>query len=359
MAVFYVTTLVTYLLALLTRKIRSRNEKVALFFLFFVIATLVLVSAIRSGIGDTGMYRHLYELVNESYVSDGYEFGFVYFIRFLKLFSEDSQLLIIVTSVIINILNVVTIYRYSKDSYFELGIFLYITSGYYIVTMNGIRQSLAASILFFATTLIIKKKYKTYFFIVLLMSTIHSSALVMIPLYFIVRRAPWEKVTNMLFGLTLLGLIFYEPMMNIVMKLLGNTRYEQYAEFNEGGANLIRITVFAIPVIFAYLKQNIIKEKWEHGNIFVNMSIICFIVMLFSSYNWIFARFTIYFQLYSFVLMPYIISNCLEYKERRFFYFMLLVLYFIFFYYDQDIMTSVRYSTPYKFNDLLYYELKS
>lgn len=357
MTVFYVTTIVTYFLALLTRKIESKYGKISWFFLFFVISILVIVSAIRSGIGDTGMYRHLYELVDQSYVSDGYEIGFVYFIKFLKIFSGDSQLLIIVTSVIINILNVITIYRYTKDSYFELGIFLYITSGYYIVTMNGIRQSLAASILFFATTLIFKKKYKTYFLIVLLMSTIHNSALIMIPLYFIVRLTPWERMTNIIFVLTAIGLVFYEPSLNLAMKFLGNTRYEQYAEFDEGGANLIRIAVFAVPVLLAYLKRNVIKDKWKYGNVFVNMNIICFIVMLFSAYNWIFARFTIYFQLYSFILIPYIIANCLEGKEKRLFYFMLLILYFIFFYYDQEATNRVRYTTIYKL-DTFFYEIK-
>lgn len=357
MTVFYITTIATYFLALLTRKIESKYGKISWFFLFFVIAILVVVSAIRSGIGDTGMYRHLYELVDQSYISDGYEVGFIYFIRFLKVFSKESQLLIIVTSIIINMLNVITIYRYTKDSYFELGIFLYITSGYYIVTMNGIRQSLAASILFFATTLIFKKKYKTYFLIVLLMSTIHNSALIMIPLYFIVRLTPWERMTNIIFVLTAIGLIFYEPLLNLAMKFLGNTRYEQYAEFDEGGANLIRIAVFAVPVLLAYLKRNIIKEKWKYGNIFVNMNIICFIVMLFSAYNWIFARFTIYFQLYSFILIPYIIANCLDGKERRLFYFMLLILYFVFFYYDQDVTNGLKYNTAYKL-DTIFYEVK-
>lgn len=355
MTVFYVITIATYFLALLTRKIESKYGKISWFFLFFVIAILVILSAIRSGIGDTGMYRHLYELVDQSYMSDGYEIGFIYFIKFLKVFSNDSQLLIIVTSVIINILNVITIYRYTKDSYFELGIFLYITSGYYIVTMNGIRQSLAASILFFATTLIFKKKYKTYFLIVLLMSTIHNSALIMIPLYFIVKLTPWERMTNIIFALTAIGLVFYDPLLNLAIKFLGNTRYEQYVEFDEGGANLIRIAVFAVPVLLAYLRRDVIKEKWKYGNVFVNMNIICFIVMLFSAYNWIFARFTIYFQLYSFILIPYLIANCFEGKERRVFYFMLIVLYFIFFYYDQHVINGIKYSTPYEL-DAFFYE---
>ena len=190
------------------------------------------------------------------------------------------------------------------------------------------------------------------------MSTIHNSALIMIPLYFIVKLIPWKKITNIIWGLTAIGLVFYEPTLNLAMRFLGNTRYEQYAEFDEGGANLIRIAVFAVPVILAYLKRNIIKEKWEYGDVFVNMNVICLIVMLFSAYNWIFARFTIYFQLYSFVLIPYIISNCFKGKEKRVLYYMLIFCYLLFFYYDNDVTMGIKYSTQYKINDFLYYELK-
>lgn len=52
-----------------------------------------------SGIGDTEMYRHLYELVDQSYMSDDYEIGVVYFIKFLKIFSSDSQFHFIIGSI--------------------------------------------------------------------------------------------------------------------------------------------------------------------------------------------------------------------------------------------------------------------
>ena len=71
---------------------------------------------------------------------------------------------------------------------------------------------------------------------------------------------------------------------------------------------------------------------------YVNMSIINAIVVAFSLYNWIFARFQIYFQLYNFVLLPYIIKNCfVNRKERDLVYYGFIICYFIFFYYEQVI----------------------
>lgn len=354
MTMFYLTIITVFIFSLLSRITRNRYKEAGIFFMLIVIVILVLLSGLRSGIGDTYMYRHLYDLIGPGYDAKGaYEPGFILFLAILKTISKDSQFMIIATSIIINVFNIGTIYKYSKDSYFELGAFMYITSGYYIVTMNGIRQSLAAAIIFWATTFIIKGKLKTYIAIILLMTTIHTSALVMIPMYFICRGKAWEKTTNRLLALTLVGVILFEPLMNILMKILGETRYADYATFDEGGANLLRIAVFAVPVIFSYIKRNEIR-KWENGNVFVNMNIVCFIIMVFSSFNWIFARFTIYLQLYSFILLPYIVKNCFKGKERRLVYSGLIVCYFIFFYYEQVISMGMVYKSKYNFNKFFY-----
>ena len=355
MTVFYFIVVSTFIFSIVVRLSSEKNKKAGILFLSLIISIFTLVSGLREGIGDTGMYKHLYGLIGPKYdANGGYEPGFILLLRILKYISTDPQFMLIVTSIIINVSNIVTIYKYTKDAYFEIGIFMYITSGYYIVTMNGIRQSLAAAIIFYATTLIVKGKFKTYCIVILLMSTIHTSALIMIPIYFIVRKPAWEKTTNIIYGLSILGLFLYEPLMNMVMKIFSDSRYSEYVNFDEGGANIIRIAVFIVPVILAYLKRDVIKENWKYGDIFVNINIICLIVMLFSAYNWIFARFTVYFQLYSFVLLPYIIKNCFKGKERRLIYFGLLVCYFMFFYYDQAIVMGMDYESIYDLEKILF-----
>ena len=105
--------------------------------------------------------------------------------------STDPQILIFTVALITNILNVIVFNKYR--SYLELQVYIYITSGYYIVTMNGIRQCLAASILFICTPLITNGKFKTYALCVILISTIHQSALMFIPIYFVVREELGQK----------------------------------------------------------------------------------------------------------------------------------------------------------------------
>lgn len=352
MTVFYLTLLLVYIFSLMARIIRVNHKRIALIFVVIVIFILSLVSGIRSGIGDTYMYEHLYKLITPEYdANGGYEAGFILLLKILKQVSEEPIFMLIVTSIIINVCNVISMYIFTKNGYFEIATFLYVASGYFTVTMNGLRQSLAASIIFLATIFIIKKKFIPYLITIIIMMTIHNSAFVMIPMYFIVNEKAWYKKTNILYGVMLLGLFFYGPL----MKLLQGTRYGGYSDFNEGGASPIRILVFLVPVVLAYLSRNIIRKNWKEGDIFVNMTIICGIIMIFSAINWIFARFTVYFQPYNFIVFAYILKNCFVGKEKRLIYFSLIICYFMFFYYEQAIALGMNYRSKVNLSDILFY----
>ncbi|EHR1327892.1 EpsG family protein [Clostridium perfringens] len=355
MAAFYFALIGSYVFSLIARIIKNKKNYPNLYFSIFAILILALIAGLRWGIGDTPAYVHLYSLIEPGYdPKGGYELGFVLFLAILKSISKDPQFMIFVTGIITTILNLWTIRKYCKDSYFELAIFVYVASGYYLVTMNGIRQSLAASIIFAGTSFILRGEFKKYLFLCILMTTFHTSALVMIPAYYVVRNEAWSKRIYQLLILFLIGMFLYEPLMAVVYKLLGNSKYADYQNFNEGGSNILRVIVFAIPVILSYIKRDKLKE-WPEANVFVNMSLISFFIMGFSLYNWIFARFTIYFQVYSFVLLAYIIKMCFGGSERRLIYYGFLVCYFLFFIYEYKISLGMVYTSNFSISKYFYY----
>ncbi|MDM0879447.1 EpsG family protein [Clostridium perfringens] len=356
MAAFYFALIGSYVFSLIARIIKNKKNYPNLYFSIFVILLLALIAGLRWGIGDTPAYVHLYSLIEPGYdPKGGYELGFVLFLAILKIISKDPQFMIFVTGIITTILNLWTIRKYCKDSYFELAIFVYVASGYYLVTMNGIRQSLAASIIFAGTSFILRGEFKKYLFLCILMTTFHTSALVMIPVYYVVRNEAWSKRIYQLLILFLIGMVLYGPLMEVVYKILGDSKYAGYQDSNEGGASIIRVAVFFVPVFLSYIKRDILKEKWPESNIFVNMALISFLVMGFSLYNWIFARFTIYFQLYNFILLAYIIKNCFFGSERRLIYYYFLVCYFLFFIYEYKISLGIVYVSNFSISKYFYY----
>lgn len=353
---FYSTIISTYIFCLFTRIAYDRKYKgIAIFFITIVAIVLVLLSGLRNGIGDTEMYMHSYDLLVQnpsSFKFDG-DFALNLLSLFLMQISTDPQILIFTVALITNILNVIMFNKYR--SYLELQIYIYITSGYYITTMNGLRQCLAASLLFTCTELVIKGKFIPYCICVILISTFHQSALMLIPMYFVVRQEAWSKKMMIFIGVAIIAVLGYDIISPIIFKALESTSYGEYSEFNEGGSSIMRTIVNSVPVVLAYLKRNKLKSEWPESNIFVNMSILNVIFVGFGMFNWIFNRFTLYLQLYNFVLIPFIISKCFKGKERRVLYLGVIGCYFFFFYYEQVIGMGMRYPTKFNLMKFLFY----
>lgn len=155
--------------------------------------SLVLVAGLRNNIGDTYFYMHAYKITefNWEYVQTNKDMGFNIFQMVLKKYADDPQVMVFTTALITNVLIVATLYKYSR--LIELSLYVYITSGMYLTSMNGIRQYLAAAIIFAATKYIFEGKWKKYMAIVLCASTFHASALVLMPIYFFVRKKPGQE----------------------------------------------------------------------------------------------------------------------------------------------------------------------
>lgn len=350
MYIFYKIITFIFPLAIMARVYKNKDNKTNLLLTLIIMSVFVLVAGLRGGIGDTQSYIHLYKLiVSGQYIHtvNAYEPGFIYFLQLLTYISTDPQVMIFITSLITNILNIITFRSYA--SYFELQTYMYITAGYYIASMNGIRQALVASVLFASTRLIIEGKFYMYLLIVIIMSTFHTSALIMIPIYFIARNEAWSKKTVLLIGVSSILLIAFQPAMGIIFKLLEGSKYGAYQDAinseHNGGTNILRVVISAIPVVLSYLGRNKLETEWPNSNIFVNMSLINFIVMLFSTYSWLFARLNYYFQLYNFVLLPYCIKLLFNKKEKHLIYYTCVVCYFIYFWYDTQVMAINYWSS--------------
>lgn len=311
-----------------------------------VMVTFVLIAGLRNNIGDTYYYMYAYRLSDftwEQIIAEK-DIGFGILQMILKSYTENPQLLVFLTALITNVLIVYVLYKYSK--LFEIGIYVYITSGLYIVSMNGIRQFLASAIVFAATNYLFKGNWKKYFFVVAFASLFHQSALILIPMYFIVRRKAWTSSTFVLLFLAVMLILGYNVLSDVIFSAIADTHYSEYKEMQEGGANIIRVAIGAVPLILAYLGRNKLREIFPFGDYVVNMSLLNFIVMAVATQNWIFARFTIYFGLYNVILMSWVISLFVR-RERKFMYYAILGFYLIYFYYENVVTLNIIYRSDY------------
>ena len=222
---------------------------------FGALSSLVFISGLRNNIGDTFFYKHIY-VINDftwEFIISQKDIGFGILQMILKKVSDDPQIMIFTTALITNVLIISVLYKYSRM--FELSIYVYITGGLFLVSMNGIRQVLAAAIIFTATKYLIEGNWIKYFLIVLLASTFHQSALILIPFYFFVRYKAWSKATLLLLVFSVVIVVGYAQFSSLLFSAIGDTQYGEYSNFKEGGANIIRVAVDAVPLLIAYLGE--------------------------------------------------------------------------------------------------------
>lgn len=330
-SVYYSNNKILYNYDGVAYKIKKPNKALYSIAIF----SLVLISGLRSSIGDTGYYMYSYTLEkNFSELFSNRDWGFTLYQSMLQKFFSHPQFLLIISALITISLILITLYKYSPALTFS--IFLFISSGTYISTMNGLRQYLIASIIFAAFSLILKNKKWKFIFLVLVLSLIHASVLIMIPVYFIVRQKAWsKKIIFLTFAIIFTFLGFETIFVNLFENLLERTQYDNYIDSLDSfkGTNTLRIIVSAIPVLLAFVFRKRLKASLPNYDIYVNFSLLNFLIMLFASYSWIFARISMYFDLYNLILLPAIIYYCFERRTMILVGYFTIVCYLIYFYF--------------------------
>ncbi|KGE19339.1 EpsG family protein [Paenibacillus wynnii] len=352
MTIIWLTLMVGFFFSFLARyyAVPNMNSPVFIrpskFFAYVVAAVIVICSGLRNNIGDTFFYMHSYRVDDLSWLGilQNKDIGFGILQMVLKSYTDDPQILIVVTALITNFLIVMVLYKYAR--LFDLAVYLYITSGAFIVSMNGIRQYLTAAIIFAATKYILEGSWKKYMLVVLFAALFHQSALILIPIYFIVRRKAWTTASFLMLGLAVLIVLGFNQFSDILFSAIKDTQYGEYQSFSEGGANVFRVAFYALPLVIAFLGREKLRMLFPHIDIIVNLSLIGLLLMIISTQNWIFARLAIYFTLYQIILTTWVVKVFRK-KDQKLVFLSFLIIYLIFFFYENVITLGLQYRSDY------------
>ena len=221
-----------------------------------------------------------------------------------------------------------------------MSMFLFLASSDYIQwTHNGMRQFIAVCIVFAATELLLKKKYWLYIPIVLVASTIHATALLMIPVCFIVQGKAWN-VRSVLFTIAaLVAINFSGALSDLIVDFMSDSQYSnEVGQFLETeGTNILRVVVFTIPPTLALVfKKYVDAARHPVLDLSVNMSIIsmgAYIISAVTSGIFI-GRIPIYFSLYNYILLPWLVENVFEKRSQKLVYAAIIACYMYFYYYQ-------------------------
>lgn len=325
------------------------NEKPNLFFAILVIFIIVFFAGFRSGVADTGSYIAWFNVMPSNlndipliFSKENKDLGFILFSSLFKSLISDNYQVWLFSIAIISCIGIfITLYRYSTNFFFSM--FLFVTSCQFIWLFNGIRQFMVAAILFGCFKLILSRKFFVFLILVLMLSTIHISALIMIPIYFFVSGEPWDRKIIFFILTIIASVVALDKVLSVFYNVIADTQYsvmtQQFA--NDDGVNKIRVIFESVPVLIAFwYRKKIKKIAPKYIKVSINMSIIAvgiFVVGSVTSGIYV-GRMPIYFSLYNLILIPWLISNVFTSKFKPLAYYLFIVVYIIFFFYQMVVV---------------------
>ncbi len=216
---------------------------------------------------------------------------------------------------------------------------------YFIHWMNGIRQDTAACIFFYSVLFICDRKWFKYILACIIMTGFHSSAIILIPLYFLLVKAK-DLTYSRIFQSVLLTIAFMialtkrdytSELLPFIESYIVNTDYEVYTEsaierlieMTKAGSGISFKILFLINLCIIYYSNNL-KSYFEGRKftIYYNLYFWGAVFQLFFINNLLLARPFRYFRLFNMLMIAYLLFYL--YKNRmignNFFMFTIIVV---------------------------------
>ncbi|MBQ8427629.1 MAG: EpsG family protein, partial [Clostridia bacterium] len=201
-----------------------------------------------------------------------------------------------------------TLAKYSHN--LSLSVFLYLATLDYFSSFNGVRQWVAAAMVFAAFPLLKERKFVRYFLLCGIAYFFHNTALFMIPVGLFALTSPLSK-WNVL-ALTVGGFLFF-LMPSTFESLLGGIADDKYTQFigdEFGDVNILRVLVAGVPMLLARLFYKRLSEGGEDKkflNILINFSTVNFVFYIVGLRSVVLARMSMYVSPFNCLLIPYLL----------------------------------------------------
>lgn len=284
-----------------------RKEVVSALYISFSILSflpLYIVSAIRYDVGTDYLLRYVpgfYKIYNTG--KESFELGYMLLNKFVLLFTKDYLFLFIITSFIFCFFIYKTIYENSKDVCYSILLLVFTTS--YFVSLNIVRQCIAAALFVYSVKYIRTKDLKKYLIFNGIGILFHSSAIICLPVYFIA-----NKLNLKVHLCSFAAIILARPIINKAFIFFVNlTKYDRYYE-SKYYTQKIYVTAFIIELAVLILCYMVYKEGKDNERyvMFTNIQFVCVFLLLISSVIPNISRIILYFQFVKIVYLPEVIG---------------------------------------------------
>ena len=255
-------------------ELQVQHSQNAGFFFFQAALVLVLVSGLRYYVGaDYGAYYHGYKTYAASLgeaIRTLSEPGYPLIARIAMIIHDDSATAIFLAALVTIWPAMKVIFRHTDR--LLLASLLFIFLGCWHGSFNGVRQYLAATMLFCGYEALERKQFRKYIAWVFLAYLFHRSSIVMIALYFVVHEKINVKNLTILIFATIVVSIAYERIL-MIAGWITDSEYSLNNVYTAHNVNILRVLAACTPaVVFLSILWN--RPKDEQTTFNLNLLII-------------------------------------------------------------------------------------
>lgn len=229
---------------------------------------LILFASMRSSsVGtDTVNYTYNFEKSLSSTYYDfdnGMEPGYQLFEYIILTCTNSYFWLFFISSMVVVLCYLTTIKKVSINYFYS--IFIFITFGFYTFFFNGLRQGFAMAIIFFGLPYFLEKRIISYSIVVFIASMFHVSALIMLPMYFLVNAK--FRIEYKVLACFIISVLASQVLIGYLAQ--GNSRYEHYTQQVDQAGGYITLLFYSLIGLFIYFSskknrsEDIIFNKFE------------------------------------------------------------------------------------------------
>jgi transmembrane protein EpsG len=320
--------------------------------IFAIITFLPIFLTVSMGdkLGDVWAYISNFKQLSTSFSDIDYSAkgpGFTVIEVIIKRIFGNSETAFRVIIALIQSIPIVLIFRYYSSEYVT-SMFLFVaTASYTGWMMNGLRQFTAAAIIFAATPLLMKKKYISLIIVILCASTIHNTALIMLPVIFIVQGKAWNKRTVLFILAAIVAMYVFGNYTNVFDSAIDSVGLDYSIsaanESGDTGTSFLRVLVNSIPALIALIYRKKIDENNLIINVLVNMSVITaglYLISMVTS-GILIGRLPGYTTLYNMILLPYLVKNVFDEHDSKLVNIAMIILYSIYYFYQMHFVNNL------------------
>ncbi len=199
--------------------------------------------------------------------------GFGLILKLISIFTDDVVVMYLILGIIVFLTLMLYIYKHSSEPW--ISVYLFVTFGFMFGTMNLLRQYFAAIVFLFAIKHIKERNLLPFLLITLLSASIHKSALIILPIYFIARLNINWKTLVFYVSVTLLAYIFCDYFINFITQYIYKDYNLETGELKEFMAGMPWQFVF-VPFVYcltSVLMKNKLLKKDPNNIVLINFSI--------------------------------------------------------------------------------------